>query len=396
MRILITDGDSRAALAVTRSLGRKKHTVYVSASKSKSLASLSRFCCRGFAAPDPLRNHKEYVEAILALIKKEKIDIVFPITEQSIYLLNPFRNSMPSSSILACPPQDVIYAVSDKYALFKLAESLGIATPKTLYLKDAEDLYTVLDQINCYPVVVKPAFSRIDRGNGFLMGSIRYASNQNELKQLYLSLPALQYPSLIQEKITGPGTGLFTLYDRNRHLSLFSHKRLKEKPPSGGVSVLSESVPLDNEMIEASHQLLSTVGYSGIAMVEFKRDERDNKAKLMEINGRFWGSLQLAIACGVDFPCLYLDYLLGNPISHSTHNYLIGHKLKWFFGYMDHLIIRLKYRDVDINLPAGSPTKWQTFIAFMKLWEKNTSFDVFDKKDILPFLFEAYSYFRLS
>ena len=57
---------------------------------------------------------------------------------------------------------------------------------------------------------------------------------------------------MIQEKINGPGTGIFTLFDKNRHLTLFSHQRLLEKPPSGGVSVISESVPLDAELVEAA------------------------------------------------------------------------------------------------------------------------------------------------
>ena len=136
-----------------------------------------------------------------------------------------------------------------------------------------------------------------------------YAENKAILENLYKTKEVLKYPSMIQEKIIGPGTGLFTLYDKNRHLALFSHKRIREKPPSGGVSVVSESVPLDNEMVDAADKLLSAVGWTGVAMVEFKRDVRDGKAKLMEINGRFWGTLQLAVASGVDFPVLLIEYL---------------------------------------------------------------------------------------
>ena len=159
---------------------------------------------------------------------------------------------------------------------------------------------------------------------------------------------------MIQEKIIGPGTGLFTLYDTNRHLALFSHRRIREKPPSGGVSVVSESVPLDKEMVAAADKLLSAVGWTGVAMVEFKRDLKDGKAKLMEINGRFWGTLQLAVSSGVDFPVLLLEYLQGKPPADPIANYEIGHKLKWFLGTLDHLIIRLKNRDIDLNLPPNS------------------------------------------
>ena len=205
---------------------------------------------------------------------------------------------------------------------------------------------------------------------------------------------SLRYPSMIQEKIIGPGTGLFTLYDKDRHLALFSHRRLREKPPSGGVSVLSESVPLDEEMVEAADRLLSAVGWTGVAMVEFKRDHRDGKAKLMEINGRFWGSLQLAIACGVDFPGLFLDYHQGKRPAETIRDYRVGHRLKWFLGTLDHLLIRLKHNRAALNLPPDAPSRIGALAEFLKIWGGDSSFDVFDQNDIGPFLFEARSYVR--
>ena len=199
---------------------------------------------------------------------------------------------------------------------------------------------------------------------------------------------------MIQERIVGPGTGLFTLFDRDRHLALFSHKRVREKPPSGGISVVSESVPLDEDMVEHAGRLLSAVGWQGVAMVEFKRDLRDGKAKLMEINGRFWGTLQLAVASGVDFPSLYLDLLQGKKPASLVREYKVGQKLKWFFGTLDHLLIRLKNKDLDLNLPPDAPTKFGALFEFMKIMEKDTSFDVFNRNDLGPFWHEARKYLR--
>ena len=185
--------------------------------------------------------------------------------------------------------------------------------PNTVFLKNREDFENKRELIANFPVVVKPCMSRIPSKNGFLETGVMYAENPERLAELYRSKESLNYPSMIQEKIVGPGTGLFTLFHKDRHLALFSHKRLLEKPPSGGVSVVSESVPLDHEMVIAARKLLAAVGWQGVAMVEFKRDVRDGRAKLMEINGRFWGSLQLAIASGMDFPVLLLNYLQGPP-----------------------------------------------------------------------------------
>lgn len=393
-RILITDGSNRSALAATRSLGRKGHTIYVCGERKKTLASSSCYCEEGLAVPDPLHQGEAYVASILKIVEERKIDVIFPMTEQTIYLLNPKRALLPSETLLACPQQDTMREVSDKYNLFSLAERLGLAVPHTWYLNSHKDLPGVISVIEPYPVVVKPSLSRITVKGGFLSGGVSYANSQTELEDLYHSNPALQYPSLIQEKIEGPGTGLFTLYDNNRHLALFSHKRLREKPPSGGVSVVCASVALDDEMIHAADKLLSAVGFKGVAMIEFKRDLRDGKAKLMEINGRFWGSLQLAIASGIDFPALYLDYLQEKSVVPLKHDYIKGHTLKWFFGTLDHLLIRLKNKDSAINLPAGSPSKKQATLDFLTLKSKNTSFDVADTKDIGPFIYEAVSYLQ--
>jgi predicted ATP-grasp superfamily ATP-dependent carboligase len=394
MNVLVTDGKERSALAVTRSLGRSGCRVVVTSRGVRCLASSSKFCQLGLPVPDPLRNGSEYVEAIKEIATRENIDFIFPMTDQSISLLNLVRDGLPKTTVLACPNAEVMQAVSDKTRLFQLAESLNVLMPKTFYLAGADDLSANIRKIDRYPVVVKPALSKIPEGEGFLSGGVRYASSREELEQLYEISRVLRYPSMIQEKIVGPGTGLFTLYDNNHHLALFSHRRLREKPPSGGVSVVSESVPLDEEMVQAAGRLLSAVGWNGVAMVEFKRDQRDGKAKLMEINGRFWGTLQLAIASGVDFPSLLLDHLQGKDPLFPIRDYRVGHKLKWFFGTLDHLLIRLKYSEEALNLPSGSPSRWQTMVDFFRVWEKNTSFDVFDRTDLRPFWFEGLSYLR--
>jgi predicted ATP-grasp superfamily ATP-dependent carboligase len=235
--------------------------------------------------------------------------------------------------------------------------------------------------------------SKIPIKEGFLSTGVKYAHNKAELEKLYETEPSLDFPSMIQEKVTGPGTGLFTLFNNGRHLALFSHQRLREKPPSGGVSVVCESVALDEEMVDASQKLLAAVDWQGVAMVEFKRDLRDGQAKLMEINGRFWGSLQLAIASGINFPVLFLHQLMQSAQKGGLEDtYRIGLRMKWFLGTLDHLIIRLRNNESTLNLPPGYGSKIDVLYEFLKLKEKNSVFDVIDRKDIGPFWHELRSY----
>lgn len=394
MNVLVTDGENRSALAITRSLGKRGCRVVVTAKTTRSLASSSRFCDQGSSVPDPLRDGAGYVAAICDLAEKEGINIIIPTTEQSIYQINPARQLLRPDTLLACPPEDQMKEISDKYSLFQRAGNLEVPIPKTLFLKGAADLPEIISEVDFFPVVIKPSLSIIKKGEECITTAVKYASSEEELKKIYGTHEFLQYPSMIQEKINGSGTGLFTLYDGDRHLALFSHRRLREKPPSGGVSVVSESIPLDEKMVESAGRLLSAVKWKGVAMVEYKRDERDGKAKLMEINGRFWGSLQLAIACGVDFPGLVIDYLQGRIPLHPLRNYRVGHQLKWFLGTLDHLLIRFRNSSTVLNLPPGSQNKRQALLDFIKIRQKDTSFDVIDSDDLGPFLFEGRSYLR--
>jgi predicted ATP-grasp superfamily ATP-dependent carboligase len=394
MKILITDGENRSSLAATRSLGRKGHEVVVTGKKARTLSSSSKYCAKGIAVPDPMKAGLEYCSEILEIVRREGINVIFPMTEPSIYLLNQVRAEIPPGVALGCAPAEKMHAVSDKVVLFRLAERLNVPIPSTIYCSGLEDIKEIAGRIEQYPVVIKPALSRMYDGREFLGGGVRYAGSREELKKIYETSPILRYPSMIQERIVGPGTGLFTLYDNDRHLALFSHRRIREKPPSGGVSVVSESVHLDEEMVEHAGRLLSAVGWEGVAMVEFKRDQRDGKAKLMEINGRFWGTLQLAISCGVDFPSLYLDLLMLRKPAQQIREYQVGHRMKWFFGTLDHLLIVLKGNREALNLPNGYPSKWTAVVEFMRVLEKNTSYNVFDRRDPGPFFHEAKEYVR--
>jgi predicted ATP-grasp superfamily ATP-dependent carboligase len=393
LTVMVTEGENRSSLAVTRSLGRYGCRVVVVGQQKKNLSSSSRYCVARYAVPSPLHDGLAYIAAIVEILSYQKIDVLFPMTEPSILLFAECIDLLPKDTILACPALEKVRMVFDKFAIFHLAQENGIAIPQTLFVDNRDDFLAKKNMVHQFPVVVKPAMSKIPMKDSFISTCIKYANDKTELETIYETEAALNFPSMIQEKVIGPGTGLFTLFQDGRHLALFSHQRLREKPPSGGVSVVCESVPLDEEMVEAAQKLLATADWYGVAMVEFKRDVRDGQAKLMEINGRFWGSLQLAIASGIDFPVLFLHQLTQSAQKKELENtYRIGLRMKWFLGTLDHLLIRLRHKNGTLNLPPGSGSKANALYEFLKLKEKNTVFDVIDRKDIRPFLNELQSY----
>jgi predicted ATP-grasp superfamily ATP-dependent carboligase len=193
--------------------------------------------------------------------------------------------------------------------------------------------------------------------------TVAFAANEGELRQLYAEREDLAaYPSLIQERVSGAGVGVFALCDHGEMRVSFSHMRLREKPPSGGVSVLCESRAVDPVLRAQARRLLGSLGWHGVAMLEYKQNLRTGHAVLMEVNGRFWGSLQLAIDAGVDFPYLNHQLALGQPVE-APPSYRIGVRSRWWLGDVDHLIARLRPRD---GSAVDAQPWWRSVAAFLK------------------------------
>jgi len=116
-------------------------------------------------------------------------------------------------------------------------------------------------------------------------------------------------------------------------------------------------------------------------MIEFKTNPADGIPRLMEINGRFWGSLPLAIAAGVDFPYLYYAVATGRPVAPVIH-YREGVISRHFLGDFRHLIWVLFQCD-PMRRAAGFPGRLQTMMDFL-LAPKSWRSDVLDWRDLKP------------
>jgi predicted ATP-grasp superfamily ATP-dependent carboligase len=128
---------------------------------------------------------------------------------------------------------------------------------------------------------------------------------------------------LVQALVRGCGAGVNTLWHEGRPLVWFCHQRLREIDLRGGRSTAAISVAPDPRMVESAYRMLSALRWHGVAMVEFKRDEASGAYWLLEINGRFWGSLPLALAAGVDFP-YYLYQLAIDDTPRPPATYPVG------------------------------------------------------------------------
>jgi hypothetical protein len=130
-------------------------------------------------------------------------------------------------------------------------------------------------------------------------------------------------------------------------------------------------------------------------MVEYKVEESTGTPYLMEINGRFWGSLQLAIDAGVDFPRILMELAMGGKPA-PVMSYREGIRSRWWWGDVDHLILRLCRSDSDLSLPPGSPSRGRAILDFMKLWRPGDQSEVLRFADPRPFLKESWTWIKSS
>lgn len=383
--ILVTDGEQRAALAVVRSLGRAGHTVYVCSTRARSLAGASRYAAGAAALPDPLARPADFVAEVERLVERRRIDMLIPVADASVLALLPQRDRFPGVSI-PYPPYEAYRRISDKALLLGAARTLGLAVPACHILPEPGTWVGLVPAGAHFPIVIKPSRSIADGAEGRTFG-VRYARDPAELEARLAEFPRAAYPLLLQQRVVGPGIGVFLLLWRGEPLAVFCHRRLREKPPSGGVSVYRESVPPDPELVGRSRTLLEYFGWEGVAMVEYKLDAATGTPYLMEVNGRFWGSLQLAVDAGVDFPAILAAAGYGEPPA-PTRGYRAGVRSRWWWGDVDHLLARLRATD-DLALPPDAPSRGRAILEFLRVLRAGDTPEVLKLHDPRPFLRET-------
>lgn len=396
MRIAVTDGNTRAALAVTRSLGKAGHWVAVGEESPRSLAGTSKYCADSFGYPSPKTNLTTSMTELALQLKRQDIEMLIPVAEKTLLPLLKYREQFFDDIRIPFPDYDTLSAVTDKFRVFKLAKEIGVPIPPTVFIEQYSDWVVNECEKLKFPVVLKPGRSIIVEEDRLIETGISYAHSLEDIRAVCEQKQYFQkYPFLVQERVVGPGIGYFVLLVDGEIIAEFSHFRIREKPPSGGVSAYSESIAVRDDIREYSVKLLRALKWNGIAMVEFKLDERADTPMLMEINPRFWGSLQLAIDSGVDFPKLLVDCLSDEACVAVNGRYREGHRWRWLLGDLDNLLLRTMKSRNGLCLPPGYPSKTRAGVDFLKtFFDRNMSYDVLKRDDIRPFLFELRTYVK--
>jgi glycosyltransferase involved in cell wall biosynthesis/predicted ATP-grasp superfamily ATP-dependent carboligase len=348
--VLVLDGHTNQALACVRSLGRAGHRVLVASTRRRPLGAWSRFCRESY------RLGAETVPEFAALrewARERAVTMVMPLTERSCLLCNLARDQWESAGMaVGCAPSSTLLRAFDKALTLDNARACGVRTPDTWRPTSLADATTAAETAG-FPCVVKARFSSAWNGEAFVADrGACYVADPGKLSAAVLERRQGDHWPLIQRFVPGRGKGAFALCDHGEAVAWFAHERLRDVRPSGSGSSLRRSVALDSRLREPAEQLLRQMRWHGPAMVEF-RDDDNTEPCLIEVNGRFWGSLQLAIDAGVDFPVLWLALLDGEAVA-PVHAYRVGVTLRWLLGDVK------RFLNILAGPPPGYPGAFPT------------------------------------
>ncbi|MBC7074994.1 MAG: ATP-grasp domain-containing protein [Syntrophomonadaceae bacterium] len=316
LKILVTDGNYKHTLGIVRCLGIEGYTVYVASTTPKCLAGLSIYCKNTLITCNwnDNDNERQYIEQIKDYCNKYNIDLVIPVGYKNCILFSKYKDQiLKVSNVIIADYQKMIFALN-KAKILDFAKQLSVGIPDTIYPKSLSEVKAIAHTLN-YPCVIK---SRFEHGANV----VAYPQNKKELEEEYSKIVnkykfTNENLPMIQEYLTGDGYAFFALYINGECKQIFMHHRLREFPITGGASVKAEAF-YDEKLLASGKKLLDALEWHGVAMVEFKKDAQGNY-KLMEINPKYWGSTDLALAAGALFPVITAQYIEGVDVKYSDH-----------------------------------------------------------------------------
>ena len=377
-RVLILDGHSNQALACVRSLGRGGYEVLVASHRRWPLGAWSRYCVGQY------RVKAQTVAAFAELrewARQQRVDIVVPLLEGGALLLNRERAEWEKIGVtLACGSEEMLQRAFDKAETLRFAEQSDVRIPPTWFPRSLEEARAAALQLG-FPCVVKPRESDIWDGDKVVHAKgIGLVNDLASLDEIVLSRRRADEWPLIQGFVPGHTAGAFALCDRGRVVAWFAHESLRDVRPLASPSCLRRSIQLTPRLREPAERLLRAMEWHGPAMVEF-RDDGVNEPCLMEVNGRFWHSLQLAVAAGADFPLWWIRLLQGLPLESGTE-YREGIAVRWLWGDVKRCIYTFK--GPPRGYPASRLTLWRGMRELLGPQPPNTRLEMWQRNDPLP------------
>lgn len=363
MTVLVTDAGYKHALGIIRALGASGHGVVATSSVAYSPGFFSRYAQAHVRTHAPDSNPGRFSEDLLAAIRTWNVNLVIPVGFASCAAVSRDVAGIKASGAHAIvPPPELFLLASDKWLMVEKAREAGLRVPETALVPDSQAATVALRARGPYGRIVLK-YRRESLGQG-----ASYVSTVDELQTTFRKRPVgIDHDgaadTIAQEYIPGIGAGYMALCWHGRVVREFAHRRLREWPPSGGAATAAESIR-DDQLMDHGRRLVSALEWHGPAMVEFRVNQ--SGCYFIEFNPKFWGSLDLALAAGADFPGDLCQLADGMDLSERPiPSYQIGLRYSWpWRGDLRHLL-RFRQRRLWsmvladwVNPRVGSDWRW--------------------------------------
>jgi protein-tyrosine-phosphatase/predicted ATP-grasp superfamily ATP-dependent carboligase len=327
--VLILGGYARVSVPMARSLHyRCGVPVEVAHLSDRDPRVSSRAIRDSISLPDFQEAPAEFIGTLSSLIRERQFDTLIPVQDDALAAIAQHYDVLSSMVHVACPPPHIVERVLNKELTLATAQQCGVPVPRSYTFSSAMGLESLSAELT-FPVVMKPS-----RRGGQRSFKAHYLHNLAELREAVANNLAGEV--LLQEYCPGNGIGIEMLIHNGECLATFQHRRLKEEPASGGVAVMAIAEKPDPELADASLKLLRALEWEGVAMVEFRKNPMNGAAVLMEVNGRYWGTVSLPIRAGMDFPVFQWRLLHGQD-PQIPSSYPVGIRWRWTAGYISRL-----------------------------------------------------------
>lgn len=327
-------------------------------------------------------------EGIFQTIESRDVHVLLPIGSESVSAVQARRGELSSKVDFALPPTESLILALDKSKTIERSKELGIESPDTWIFSNLESLKAGIFQLNL-PLVIKSSSELAKFGPHYLFSK---SDIESLLSRFDLSETFLSTGMIVQSIIRGPGVGFFALYQDGSCKRMFMHQRLRETPSSGGSSWAAKGIR-NPELAKSGLRLLDSLDWHGPAMVEFKLDQISGRPSLMELNPKFWGSLDLAIESGVDFPSDTVRVAVGESLkpdfAFESGKFFVWPLEEPYRYLLDKDLHNSSYR-TNIKLSDPAPALYQAFqglalnllrksklLSNLLLWASRYSFDGF-------------------
>lgn len=298
------------ALGIIRSLARAGVRVIAGDHDPRALGLLSRYATPALMA-DPLAEPGRFIADLVALARVQGGGVLFPTHDEAVAAIGPHEAELEPVVRRPWSPWTTMSAIIDKEHQHEVARRIGFPVPATVTPEDDADIAALARDLR-FPVILKPRYSPEFRRR--FRAQVLEAADGEELRRQWEL--AAEYRPQLSEVIPGGDDQLWSLGSYRdaggRPLASFTGRKLRQWPPRFGTARAAEG-HWDPAYAARGHALLDALGFHGISQLETKRDARDGRDYLIEVNPRSWLWVGLATNCGVNLPyAAWLD-AVGRP-----------------------------------------------------------------------------------